>query len=107
MKPSSSILIIMALLAFIASSAPAKVDATSSPVHPSFAQAWRGLPQPSVHLHCAGAALVFELGFRSARSRNAPAAQPLTLCLIVTQSGEAELSILSHHLRLAFPRRSA
>jgi hypothetical protein len=107
MKPSLSILIVAALLAFIASNGPANVEAKASPVHTSFTELWRGLPLPIAHLHCAGSALVFELGYRSAGTRTAPAGHPVTLRLIVSQSGKAELVIHSHFHRLVFPRRSA
>jgi hypothetical protein len=79
----------------------------SAPMCASFAQAWHALPQPIAHLRFAHSALVFELGYRSAGPHSAALAQPMTLRFIVTRSGKAELSILSHNLRVAFPRRSA
>jgi hypothetical protein len=107
MKPSPSILIVVALFAIIASSATPKVTTKSGPTCASIAEAWHALPLPIAHLRCARAALVFELGYRSAGPHSAALAQPMTLRFIVTRSGKAELSILSHNLRAAFPRRSA
>ncbi len=107
MKTSPSIFIVVALLAFIASSAPAKVDAKASPVHPGFTEAWRELPQPIVNCRHEDAVLVFELGLRPGHSRNVHTAQPFTLRIIISQSGKAELPILSQFLRLVIPRRSA
>jgi hypothetical protein len=107
MKTSPSILIVVALFAFIAIIATPKVTTKSAPMCASFAEAWQALPEPIVHLRCARTALVFELGYRSTGPRSASIAQPLTLRLIITESGKTELSILSHNLRLAFPRHSA
>ncbi len=107
MKTSQSILIIVALLAFIASDAPAKVEARTSPEHVSFAKACTGLPLPIAHVRFAGDALIYSLGYRSAGSRTAPTRMLVTLRLIVSPSGKVGFSILAHNFRLAFPRRSA
>jgi hypothetical protein len=107
MKSSPGILIVAALLAFIANNSPAKVEARTSPVCTTVTEAWSGLPLPMVHLRFFGAALVFELGYRSAGPRTAHAGRPVTLRLIVTRSGKAEFVFLSHRLRLAFPHRTA
>jgi hypothetical protein len=107
MKPQPIILIVVALLAFIASSAPAKVEARTSPMRTSLAKACSGLRLPIAHVRFAGDAMVFAFGYRSAGTRIAPTRLLLVLRLTVTRSGKAELLILSHHLRLAFPCRSA
>ncbi len=106
MKTSPIPSILTALLICICT-AGSTVQAGPSPhVCTNVVSLWRGLPQPILHLRFAGAALVLELGYRSACSRTAPARQPVTLRLNVTRSGKAELSILSHNLRLVVPRRS-
>jgi hypothetical protein len=100
-------LIVVALLAFTASDAPAKVGAGASPISASFAETWSELPSPFVHLRFPGSALLFEFGYRSAGSRTAHDGQPASLRLIIARSGRAELQFRSHRLRLTFPRRSA
>jgi len=107
MKPSPSILIVVALFAFITNNATPKVPTESAPMCARCIAAWHAVPLPIVHLQFAGAALVFELGIRPTGPRTAPAAPPLIVRLIVGRSGKAELSILSHNFRLAFPCRSA
>ena len=104
MKTSTGILVVVALFAFIASSARAKVEAKSSPMCAGFTNAWGSLPLPIVRLHSHGAALVFEFGIRSFRFRTPQSAY---LRLMLACSGKAEILLLSHNWRLAFPRRSA
>jgi hypothetical protein len=107
MKPSPSILIAVALFAFIANNATPKVNTESAPMCARFTAAWHALRLPVAHLRFAGAALVFELGSRSAGPGTAPAAQPVTLRLTVSRSGKAAISLRAHNLRFVFPCRGA
>lgn len=107
MKPSLRILIVAALLVFISSNATVNAKTESAPMCARFTESWHSSPLPTVHLRLAGAAVVFEVRFRSTGQKIAYDRRLLTLRLIVVPLSKAGLSILSHNLRLAFPCRSA
>jgi hypothetical protein len=107
MKPSPSILIVVALFTFISSNATPKVATESAAMSARFTSAWHALPLPNAQLQIASAAIIFELRYRSAERRTASAVLPVIVRLIISRSGKAQISILSHNFRLAFPCRSA
>lgn len=107
MKPSPSILIAVALFAFIAGNATPKVATASSPMCASLNAAWHSLPLPVVHLRFSGASITIEHGYHPASARTTKALQPVTLRITVTRTAGAELLLRSRHFRFAVPRRSA
>jgi hypothetical protein len=107
MKSSPSILVVMALLVLIATSAPSKVEARTTPLSVQVTESCSGLPLPIVHLRFAPTAIVFELEYPAAGSRIASTRQLASLRFNFLQSGNAQIVLESHHVRLAFPRRSA